>query len=66
MTMSVRTVDETMPPTIGTAMPPGVQYNMSFIAWLQDMAPTPEMGQGFGLGFKVRKDEGRNPLLGSG
>jgi CubicO group peptidase (beta-lactamase class C family) len=46
-------------------LPPGVQYNASFIARLQDMAPTPEMGQGFGLGFKVRKDEGRNPLPGS-
>jgi CubicO group peptidase (beta-lactamase class C family) len=46
-------------------LPPGVQYNASFIARLQDMAPTPEMGQGFGLGFKVRKEEGRNPLPGS-
>jgi CubicO group peptidase (beta-lactamase class C family) len=46
-------------------LPPGVQYNASFIARLQDMAPTPEMGQSFGLGFKVRRDEGRNPLPGS-
>jgi len=46
-------------------LPPGIQYNASFIARLQDMAPTPEMGQGFGLGFKVRKEEGRNPLPGS-
>ena len=27
--------------------------------------PSPEMGQGFGLGFAVRKDAGRNPLPGS-
>ncbi|MBV9529823.1 MAG: beta-lactamase family protein, partial [Bradyrhizobium sp.] len=46
-------------------LPPGVQYNASLVARLQDAAPTPEMGQGFGLGFKVRKVEGRNPLPGS-
>ena len=28
-------------------------------------APTPEMGQGFGLGFAVRTAEGHNPLPGS-
>jgi len=32
---------------------------------LLDIAPTSEMGQGFGLGFAVRTDEGRNPLPGS-
>jgi CubicO group peptidase (beta-lactamase class C family) len=31
----------------------------------EDMAPTPEMGQGFGLGFAVRTEAGRNPLSGS-
>jgi CubicO group peptidase (beta-lactamase class C family) len=31
---------------------------------LQDIAPSPEMGQGFGLGFAVRLEEGRNPLPG--
>jgi len=30
-----------------------------------DIAPTPEMGQGFGLGFCVRVAEGHNPLPGS-
>ena len=30
-----------------------------------DIAPTPEMGQGFGLGFAVRTSEGHNPLPGS-
>jgi CubicO group peptidase (beta-lactamase class C family) len=46
-------------------LPPGVTYNPGFIALVQDMAPTPEMGEGFGLGFLVRKDVGRNPLPGS-
>jgi CubicO group peptidase (beta-lactamase class C family) len=31
----------------------------------EDMAPTVEMGQSFGLGFAVRIDAGRNPLPGS-
>jgi CubicO group peptidase (beta-lactamase class C family) len=30
-----------------------------------DIGPTPEMGQGFGLGFAVRTAEGHNPLPGS-
>ena len=30
-----------------------------------DVGPTPEMGQGFGLGFAVRTAEGHNPLPGS-
>jgi CubicO group peptidase (beta-lactamase class C family) len=27
-----------------------------------DIGPTPEIGQGFGLGFAVRAAEGHNPL----
>jgi CubicO group peptidase (beta-lactamase class C family) len=46
-------------------LPPGVTYNPGFIALVQDMAPTSEMGEGFGLGFLVRKDVGHNPLPGS-
>ena len=46
-------------------LPPGVTYNPGFIALLQDQAPTPEMGEGFGLGFLVRKEVGHNPLPGS-
>ena len=46
-------------------LPPGVAYNTTFTALLLDQAPTPEMGEGFGLGFLVRKEEGRNPLPGS-
>jgi CubicO group peptidase (beta-lactamase class C family) len=30
-----------------------------------DIAPTPAMGQGFGLGFAVRTTPGRNPEPGS-
>src|SRR5260370_40514848 len=30
-----------------------------------DIGATPEMGQGFGLGFAVRTAEGHNPLPGS-
>lgn len=46
-----------LPP--GTKMAPG--------AWVQfiDSLPSPEMGQGFGLGFCVRTDAGMNPALGS-
>jgi CubicO group peptidase (beta-lactamase class C family) len=29
------------------------------------IAPTPKVGQGFGLGFVVRTQEGRNPMPGS-
>jgi CubicO group peptidase (beta-lactamase class C family) len=32
----------------------------------EDMAPTPEMGHSFGLGFAVRTDPGHSPLSGSG
>ena len=57
------------PKTVGLMtsdhLPPGVAYNQGFIALLQDQAPTPEMGEGFGLGFLVRTDAGRNPLPGS-
>jgi CubicO group peptidase (beta-lactamase class C family) len=41
-------------------LPPGIPR-----LGYQDMAPTPEMGQSFGLGFAVRTDAGRNPLSGS-
>ena len=30
-----------------------------------EIAPTPKVGQGFGLGFVVRTQEGRNPMPGS-
>lgn len=41
-------------------LPPGIPRS-----GYQDLAPTLEMGQSFGLGFAVRTDVGRNPLSGS-
>jgi len=46
-------------------LPPGIAYNPRIIALGQDLAPTPEMGESFGLGFMVRTQPGRNPLPGS-
>jgi CubicO group peptidase (beta-lactamase class C family) len=46
-------------------LPPGVAYDPMTLALFGAGAPTPEMGQGFGLGFAVRKEQGRNPLPGS-
>ena len=34
-------------------------------AQFEESAPIPEFGQGFGLGFCVRKASGRNPVPGS-
>ncbi|MGB7847916.1 MAG: serine hydrolase domain-containing protein [Candidatus Acidiferrum sp.] len=41
-------------------LPPGIPR-----IGLEDLAPTPEMGQSFGLGFAVRTDVGHSPLPGS-
>jgi CubicO group peptidase (beta-lactamase class C family) len=41
-------------------LPPGTPRS-----GFQDLAPTLEMGQSFGLGFAVRTDVGHNPLSGS-
>jgi len=41
-------------------IPPGIPR-----LGLEDLAPTPEMGHGFGLGFAVRTDAGHSPLSGS-
>ena len=46
------------------ALPPDVGY-ADIARRMGDIGPTPEMGQGFGLGFAVRNEEGRNPLPGS-
>ncbi|MCC7347630.1 MAG: beta-lactamase family protein [Variibacter sp.] len=48
-------------------LPPGVKYDAYYASnpdWTI-IAPTPERGQGFGLGFAVRTERGRNPLPGS-
>ncbi|GGC51324.1 hypothetical protein GCM10011504_32150 [Siccirubricoccus deserti] len=46
-------------------LPPGIGYGPGTPARFGALAPTPEMGQGFGLGFWVRTEAGRNPLPGS-
>ena len=46
-------------------LPPGVVYASTARAQFEESAPTPEFGQGFGLGFCVRKEAGRNPTPGS-
>ncbi len=47
------------------ALPPGVGYSERALTTTGDIAPTPAMGQGFGLGFAVRTASGHNPLPGS-
>jgi CubicO group peptidase (beta-lactamase class C family) len=44
-------------------LPPGVCYGGT--ARFGALAPTPELGIGFGLGFAVRKEAGRSPVPGS-
>jgi CubicO group peptidase (beta-lactamase class C family) len=46
------------------ALPPDIGY-AELATRFGDIAPTPEMGQGFGLGFCVRLADGHNPLPGS-
>ena len=46
-------------------LPPGVKFSESTHAQFAESSPTPEFGQGFGLGFCVRKEQGRNPVPGS-
>ena len=46
-------------------LPPNVAYSPLARAQFEESAPMPEMGQGFGLGFCVRKEAGRNPTPGS-
>src|SRR6266851_2043237 len=46
-------------------LPPGVAYGPSVQALIGTGSPLPELGQGFGLGFAVRKAMGMSPLPGS-
>jgi CubicO group peptidase (beta-lactamase class C family) len=48
-------------------LPPGIAFSPVTLQGFhaQALAPTPEDGQGFGLGFAVRNQAGRNPLPGS-
>jgi CubicO group peptidase (beta-lactamase class C family) len=50
-TIAVMTADQ---------LPPGIPR-----LGYEEMAPTPEMGQSFGLGFAVRTDAGHSPISGS-
>jgi len=56
------------PSTVGlmtsNALRPGIGF-AAFVPGFGDTAPTPAMGQGFGLGFAVRTEAGQNPLPGS-
>jgi CubicO group peptidase (beta-lactamase class C family) len=47
------------------ALPPGISYSQRALTAMADLAPTPALGQSFGLGFAVRTAPGRNPLPGS-
>jgi CubicO group peptidase (beta-lactamase class C family) len=46
-------------------LPPGVGYGETARARFGALAPVPEMGYGFGLGFAVRIEPGRSPVPGS-
>ena len=46
-------------------LPPGIAFSSTTRAQFEESAPIAEFGQGFGLGFCVRKEAGRNPVPGS-
>jgi CubicO group peptidase (beta-lactamase class C family) len=46
-------------------LPPDVGYGETARARFGALAPVPEMGYGFGLGFAVRNEPGRSPVPGS-
>ncbi|MGD9617353.1 MAG: serine hydrolase domain-containing protein [Alphaproteobacteria bacterium] len=46
-------------------LPPGIGYGATARARFGALAPVPEMGYGFGLGFAVRNEPGRSPVPGS-
>ncbi|MBE0623892.1 MAG: beta-lactamase family protein [Burkholderiales bacterium] len=46
-------------------LPPGVGFSADTRPRFEESSPMPEFGQGFGLGFCVRKEQGRNPVPGS-
>ncbi len=46
-------------------LPPGIAFSATTRAQFEESAPIPEFGQGFGLGFCVRKEAGLNPVPGS-
>jgi len=46
-------------------LPPSASVSATARAQFEESAPLAEFGQGFGLGFCVRKEAGRNPVAGS-
>ena len=46
-------------------LPPGCQYGETARSRFGQLAPVPEMGYGFGLGFCVRTAQGMSPVPGS-
>ena len=46
-------------------LPPNVEYGETARSRFGALAPVPEMGYGFGLGFAVRKAQGLSPVPGS-
>ncbi len=46
-------------------LPPDIGYGATTRPRFGALAPVPEMGYGFGLGFAVRKERGRSPVPGS-
>jgi CubicO group peptidase (beta-lactamase class C family) len=46
-------------------LPPGTKFPSDALSQHRDSLPSPEMGQGFGLGFTVRTEAGMNPNSGS-
>jgi CubicO group peptidase (beta-lactamase class C family) len=46
-------------------LPPGIGYGETARSRFGALAPVPEMGYGFGLGFAVRTHPGRSPVPGS-
>ena len=46
-------------------LPDGIRFAPEVTAMLRVVAPAPELGQGFGLGFAVRTDPGLHPAPGS-
>jgi CubicO group peptidase (beta-lactamase class C family) len=47
------------------ALPPDVKFDPGLEPGFGAFLPSPRFGQGFGLGFAVRTEQGRNPLPGS-
>ena len=47
------------------ALRQGIGFSTAALTRPGDIAPTPAMGQGFGLGFAIRTEAGQNPLPGT-